>query len=58
MGFNSEADDFTVKGREVYSLRRDREKSVFSNNLVEKTLKVPAATRNLTTTRKIVEKFK
>ncbi|MBI5839353.1 MAG: DUF1697 domain-containing protein [Chloroflexi bacterium] len=58
MAFNSEADDFTVKGREVYNLRRDREKSVFSNNFVEKILKVPATTRNLTTIRKIVEKFK
>src|SRR5215208_5839263 len=30
--FRSNADDFAVKGREVYNLRRDREKSVFSNN--------------------------
>jgi uncharacterized protein (DUF1697 family) len=55
--FNSPADEFTIKGREAYNLRRDREASVFSNQFIEKTLKVPATTRNLNTLRKIVEKF-
>ena len=55
---NGEADKFMVKGREVFNLRRDRDKSVFSNNFVEKILKTPATTRNLTTIRKIVEKYK
>ena len=58
MSFKSEADDFAVKGREVYNLRRDREKSVFSNNFIEKILKTSATTRNLKTIRKIVEKYK
>ena len=54
----SDADDFTFRGREVYTLRRDREKSVFSNNFLEKILKEPATTRNLTTITKIVEKYR
>ena len=57
ISLNSEADDFTVKGRHVYNLRRDREKSVFSNNFIEKILKSPATTRNLTTIKKIVDKY-
>jgi uncharacterized protein (DUF1697 family) len=58
ISLKSEADDFTVKGREVYNLRRDRDKSVFSNNFIEKILKVPATTRNLTTLRKIADRYK
>lgn len=57
VNLKSDADDFVFRGREVYSLRRDREKSVFSNNLLEKTLKVPATTRNLTTIMKIFQKY-
>ena len=58
LNHKSDADDFAFKGREVYSLRRDREKSVFSNNFLEKILKMPATSRNLTTIIKIVEKYK
>lgn len=58
LAFKSDADDFVFKGRELYNLRRDRDKSVFTGNLVEKTLKLPATTRNLTTIAKIVEKYK
>lgn len=57
MDFNSKADDFKVKGREIYNLRRDRERSVFSNNFIEKLFNVPATTRNWTTIRKIAEKY-
>ncbi|RJP48394.1 MAG: DUF1697 domain-containing protein [Anaerolineaceae bacterium] len=57
LSFRSEADDFAVKGREVYNLRRDRDKSVFSNNFIEKSLKESNTTRNLTTLRKITEKY-
>ena len=57
LAFRSEADDFAFKGRDLYNLRRDREKSVFSGNLVEKILKVPSTTRNLTTITKIVQKY-
>lgn len=54
--FNSPADDFAVSGREVYNLRHDRDKSVFSNNFVEKIFGT-ATTRNITTLRKIFEKY-
>ncbi len=57
LSFRSEADDFAIRGREVYNLRRDREKSVFSNNFIEKILKLPATTRNLTTLQKMMEKY-
>jgi uncharacterized protein (DUF1697 family) len=58
LAFKSDADDFAFKGRELYNLRRDREKSIFTGNFVEKMLKMPATTRNLTTINKIVEKYK
>lgn len=54
----NEVDDFAVKGRETYHLRRDREKSVLSNNSIEKILKLPATVRNMTTLAKIVDKYK
>ena len=57
MSFINEADDFLVKGCEAYNLRRDKDKSIFSNNFIEKTLKVPSTTRNLTTIQKIADKF-
>ncbi len=57
LALRSEADDFAIQGREVYNLRRDRAKSVFSNNFVEKVLRLPATTRNLNTLRKIAEKY-
>lgn len=53
----STADDFAVNGKVVYSLRRDRETSIFSNNFIEKILDTPGTTRNLTTLRKILAKF-
>ena len=58
MTFKSDADDFAVIGREVYNLRRNRERSVFSNNFIEKIFKIPGTTRNITTIHKILEKFK
>lgn len=57
LALRSEADDFVVKGRQVFNLRRNREKSIFSNNLVEKTLGIAGTTRNLTTLRKLAEKY-
>ena len=57
LDFRSEADDFAFRGGELYNLRRDREKSIFSGNLIEKTLKVSITTRSLSTIRKIVEKY-
>lgn len=58
LNHTSEADEFIVKGREAYNLRHDRDASVFSNNFIEKTLGIPATTRNLTTVRKIAEKYR
>ena len=55
---NSKADEFILKGSEVYNLRRDRDASVFSNQFIEKVLGIPATTRNQTTIRKIAEKYK
>jgi uncharacterized protein (DUF1697 family) len=55
--FVSEADDFVIKGYEVYNLRRKKDKSIFSNNFVEKTLGITGTTRNLNTIQKIVEKY-
>jgi uncharacterized protein (DUF1697 family) len=57
LAFNSKADKFIVKGREVYNLRHDRDASIFSNQLIEKVLGVPATTRNQTTIKKIAEKY-
>ena len=57
LAFRSEADDFAFKGRELYNLRRDREKSIFSNIFIEKMLKMPATTRSLSTICKIVDKY-
>lgn len=57
MSLVNEADDYALKGREIYNLRRDREKSVFSNNLIEKTLDISATTRNITTINKLVGKY-
>lgn len=57
LSLKSEADDFAAIGKEIYNLRRNKDKSVFSNNLIEKTIKSVATTRNLTTILKIVEKY-
>src|SRR5512139_3002980 len=57
LSLRSEADDFAVDGREVFSLRRDRDASIFSNNFIEKTLSVAATTRNMTTIKKLAGKY-
>ena len=57
LSLRSEADDFAVVGREVFNLRRDRDASIFSNNFIEKTLGVAGTTRNMTTIKKLAEKF-
>jgi len=58
LSLRSEADDFSVIGKDAYILRRDREESVFSNNFIEKILDVPGTTRNLTTVKKLTERYK
>ncbi len=58
LALNSKADEFAVHGREIFNLRHDKDKSIFSNTLIEKLIKAPATTRNWNTIYKIVEKFK
>ncbi len=58
LSLRSEADDFAIQGSEVYNLRRDKDKSIFSNNFIEKTLKIEGTTRNITSLRKVAEKYK
>ena len=57
LALRSDADDFASQGKEVYNLRRNRDQSIFSNNLIEKTLEVMGTTRNLTTIKKLAEKY-
>ncbi len=58
MAFRTPVDDFHVHRREVYWLCRTRmSESVFSGALLEKTLRMPATMRNVTTVRKIAAKY-
>lgn len=58
MTFRSEIDDFRVEGRQVYWLCRGRMMdSRFSGALLEKTIGMPATARNITTVRKLAEKY-
>lgn len=52
----SRADEFAVRGKTAFNLRRDRDASIFSNNFIEKVLGVSGTTRNLTTIKKLAEK--
>ncbi|MGM0883135.1 MAG: DUF1697 domain-containing protein [Bacillota bacterium] len=53
--FKSDIDDFHVHGREVYILiRAGYGESLFSNNFLEKKLKVSATTRNWATVNKLI----
>jgi uncharacterized protein (DUF1697 family) len=53
----TQTDGFAVQGREVYWLRRDRDKSPFNNNMIEKALGMSATARNLNTMTNLVEKY-
>ncbi len=57
LALKNKADDFAIKGYEVYHLRRDRDNSALAKTSIEKVLKLPATTRNITTLKKIVEKY-
>ena len=57
LALSTQTDEFAVQGREVYWLRRDRDKSPFNNNMIEKALGMSATARNLNTMTKIVEKY-
>jgi len=58
LAFTSQAEEFAVHGREIFNLRHDKDKSIFSNAFIEKIIKASATTRNWNTINKIVEKFK
>lgn len=57
LSYRNEFDDFTVKGKEAYHLRRDREKTKFVNRSVEQVIGVPGTSRNLTVIKKLAEKY-
>jgi uncharacterized protein (DUF1697 family) len=58
MAFRTDADDFYLRGREVYWLSRKKmSESAFSGALLEKTLRMPATLRNATTVRKLAAKY-
>ena len=57
MAFRSESDDFVVQGKEAYNLRRNREKSIFTNHSMEQVLGILGTARNMTTIRKLAEKY-
>ena len=59
MALSNDVDQLFLGGRELYALCfRDRGKSNFSNQLLEKQLGMPGTTRNLNTVRKILEKYR
>ncbi len=58
LALQNKVDEFSIRDREAYWFRhRDKGESKFTNNLLEKILDAPATTRNLTSVRKIVEKY-
>jgi len=57
--FNSDVDECTINGTEIYILRyRDRGKAKFENKLIETKLKVVCTTRNRKTLYKLLELYK
>lgn len=56
LALRNRLNDFSVSDREVYWSRLDRDDSIFLKNSLEKILKMPATTRNLTTIRKLLKK--
>jgi uncharacterized protein (DUF1697 family) len=58
LAFRSKFDDFAVKGREGFQLRRDREKTTFTNRSMEQVLGVPGTARNLNTIKALIEKYR
>ena len=59
MAFRNAVDDFHTNGREVYWLRRgEPSESTFSGAQLERTLRCQGTARNVTTVRKIAEKYR
>ncbi|HEY2982304.1 MAG TPA: DUF1697 domain-containing protein [Anaerolineales bacterium] len=58
LALQNDVDELAVKGREAYWLRhRDLGESRLASNFLEKALGMPATARNMTSIRKIVEKY-
>jgi len=54
----SEIDDFIVEGREIYWISRSTmSQSTFSGALLERVIGMPATLRNITTVRKLADKY-
>jgi uncharacterized protein (DUF1697 family) len=58
MALKTAIDDFHVHGREVYWLTKDKQsESTFSNALFERTLKVRATFRGMSTVTRLVARY-
>jgi uncharacterized protein (DUF1697 family) len=58
MALQNKIDQFSIQGRDVFWFHhRDRGETKFTNNRLEKILDMPATMRNMTSIRKIAEKY-
>lgn len=57
MTVKNKLNDFAILDREVYWLRLNRDDSIFLKTSLEKILKLSSTMRNITTVRKIIEKY-
>lgn len=58
MRLKNKSNDFAILEREVYWLRLNKDDSLFLKNPLEKVLKLSATMRNMTTVRKLCEKYR
>ena len=58
MALRNKANDFAILEREVYWLRLNKDDSLFLKSPLEKVLKLSATVRNMTTIRKLCEKYR
>jgi uncharacterized protein (DUF1697 family) len=58
MAAKNKRNDFAAIGSEIYWLRLNRDESIFLKSSLEKILKVSVTVRNMTSIRKLVEKYK
>lgn len=58
MALKNKANDFAILEREIYWLRLNKEDPLFLKNPLEKVLKLSATMRNMTTVRKLCEKYR
>jgi uncharacterized protein (DUF1697 family) len=58
MALKNKANDFAILEREVYWLRLNKDDSLFLKSPLEKVLKLSATVRNMTTIRKLCEKYR